>query len=113
IGFLRTANRIGKSVENGESSDRPNRFARSRSSLEDFLEKQPLRDRSRRLLIGFVEGFNAAQIECISAHALLRGQYGADDMEGHGAAPYQRRLLVARGRPGPGDTIPRRQSIIR
>jgi monoamine oxidase len=50
------------------------------SSFLDFLTTQRLRERTRQLAIGFVQGFDAAHPERISAHALLRGQVATDRM---------------------------------
>lgn len=51
-------------------------------SFRDFIEKQKCDQRTRQLLIGFVEGFDAAYTERISAHALLKAEHSAEKMEG-------------------------------
>ena len=51
-------------------------------SFRDFLNGQNLDERSRRMALGFVEGFDAAHPERISAHALLRAEEAAEEMEG-------------------------------
>jgi monoamine oxidase len=51
-------------------------------SFRAFLNEQNLSERDRRLAIGFVEGFNAADAERISAHALLRAEHASEQMDG-------------------------------
>jgi monoamine oxidase len=51
-------------------------------SFRDFLDRQRLDASSRQLVTGFVEGFDAAYTERISAHALLKAEHSADKMEG-------------------------------
>jgi monoamine oxidase len=51
-------------------------------SFREFLDAQKLDLFGRRLALGFVEGFNAADPDRISAHALLRAEYAAEQMEG-------------------------------
>lgn len=52
------------------------------SSFRDFLDREQLDARSRQLVTGFVEGFNAAHIDRIGAHALLKAEHSAEEMEG-------------------------------
>src|ERR1051326_4609858 len=49
-------------------------------SFREFLDAKKLDPRSRRLATGFVEGFDAADTERISAHALLRAQQASEQM---------------------------------
>jgi monoamine oxidase len=51
-------------------------------SFREFIEKQKCDERTRRLLCAFVEGFDAARTERISAHALLKSERSAEKMEG-------------------------------
>lgn len=51
-------------------------------SFREFIEKQKIPPRTRRLMSAFVEGFDAAYTERISAHALLRSEISAGKMEG-------------------------------
>jgi monoamine oxidase len=51
-------------------------------SFREFLDQQKPDARLRQLMIGFVEGFDAAHIERISAHALLKAEHSAEQMEG-------------------------------
>ena len=55
-------------------------------SFAEFLDKQKPDARLRRLATGFVEGFDAAYTDRISAHALLKGEYSAEQMEGDAQA---------------------------
>lgn len=55
-------------------------------SFRDFLATQKCDARTRRLLTGFVEGFNAAHAERIGAHALLKAEHSAEEMEGDSQA---------------------------
>lgn len=50
-------------------------------SFADFLANQRMRPHFRQRALSFVEGFNAARAERISAHALLRSQISAERME--------------------------------
>jgi monoamine oxidase len=66
----------------GDIMNRINPHAPDRS-FRDFLDQQqPLDARSRQLATGFVEGFNAAHIDRIGAHALLKAEHSAEEMEG-------------------------------
>ena len=51
-------------------------------SFKDFLNEQNYDERTRRLVTGFVEGFDAANTQRISAHALLKAEHSAEQMEG-------------------------------
>jgi monoamine oxidase len=51
-------------------------------SFREFIERQKLDERTRRLVSGFVEGFDAAHTERISAHALLKAEHSAGQMKG-------------------------------
>lgn len=51
-------------------------------SFREFLDQQQPDARLRGLLTGFVEGFDAAHTDRISAHALLEAEHSADEMEG-------------------------------
>ena len=51
-------------------------------SFQDFLETENVKEPLRGLAQGFAEGFDAAHAERISAHAMLRAQYSANQMEG-------------------------------
>src|SRR6185436_18899507 len=51
-------------------------------SFREFLDREEIRGRDRRLANGFVMGFHAARPERISAHALLRGEIAAEEMAG-------------------------------
>jgi monoamine oxidase len=51
-------------------------------SFEEFIERQKIDERTRRLMKGFVEGFDAARTERISAQALLKAEKSAEKMEG-------------------------------
>jgi monoamine oxidase len=51
-------------------------------SFKEFIERQKIDARTRRLMTGFVEGFDAARTERISAHALLKAEKSAEKMEG-------------------------------
>lgn len=51
-------------------------------SFRDFIEKQKCAERTRQLVSAFVEGFDAARTERISAHALLKSGRSAEKMEG-------------------------------
>lgn len=51
-------------------------------SFREFLDQQQPDTRLRRLMTGFVEGFDAAHTELISAHALLKAEHSAEQMEG-------------------------------
>ena len=52
------------------------------SSFAEFIAKQKVNDRTRRLLTMFVEGFDAARTERIGTHGLLKGERSAEKMEG-------------------------------
>jgi monoamine oxidase len=51
-------------------------------SFREFLDTQKVDAWSRRVALRFVEGFHAAHPDRISAHALLRAEYAAEQMEG-------------------------------
>lgn len=51
-------------------------------SFRDFLDRQRPEASLRQLVTGFVEGFDAAHTELISAHALLEAEHSAEQMEG-------------------------------
>jgi monoamine oxidase len=51
-------------------------------SFKEFIERQKCDDRTRRLMTAFVEGFDAARTERISAHALLKAERSAEKMDG-------------------------------
>ncbi len=51
-------------------------------SFKEFLDRQKCDERTRRLMTGFVEGFDAARTERISAHALLAAERAASEMSG-------------------------------
>jgi monoamine oxidase len=55
-------------------------------SFKEFIDRQKLDDRTRRLMIAFVEGFDAARTESISAQALLKAEKSAEKMEGDAQA---------------------------
>jgi monoamine oxidase len=51
-------------------------------SFKEFLDEQNCDERTRKLLNGFVEGFDAANTRRISAHALLKAELSAEQMAG-------------------------------
>ncbi len=51
-------------------------------SFQEFITKQKVNERTRRLLIMFVEGFDAARTDRIGVHGLLKGERSAEKMEG-------------------------------
>ena len=51
-------------------------------SFREFIDKFKCDQTTRRLVAGFVEGFDAAYTERISAHGLLKAEHSADQMEG-------------------------------
>ena len=51
-------------------------------SFEEFISRQKLDTRTRHLMLAFVQGFDAAHPELISAHALLKAERSAEKMEG-------------------------------
>jgi protoporphyrinogen oxidase len=55
-------------------------------SFRSFLDRQDLDERTRRMMLAFAEGFNAADSERLSAHALRRADYAAEQIDGCGAA---------------------------
>jgi monoamine oxidase len=55
-------------------------------SFEDFLERDDADERTRRMATAFVEGFDAAHPERISAHALLKAEHSAEQMNGDAQA---------------------------
>jgi monoamine oxidase len=67
--------RIGKIIERIEPRG-PDK------SFQDFLDQENFRERDRRLALGFVTGFHAADPRRISAHGLLRGEAAAERMDG-------------------------------
>lgn len=52
------------------------------SSFQDFLSKQPVDEEAKDMAISFVQGFDAAHVDRISAHALLRAEYAAEQING-------------------------------
>ncbi len=55
--------------------------AQDRSFLS-FLDQQFMKETDRRMMLAFVEGFNAADGARISAHSIRRAEYAAEQMEG-------------------------------
>jgi monoamine oxidase len=55
-------------------------------SFREFISSQKVDERTRKLINGFVEGFDAARTERISAHALLKAEHSAEQMEGDAQA---------------------------
>jgi monoamine oxidase len=55
-------------------------------SFKEFIETRKIDERTRRLVSAFVEGFDAARTERISAHALLKAERSAEKMEGEAQA---------------------------
>ena len=55
-------------------------------SFKDFIARQKCDARTRRLLTGFVEGFDAAHTERIGVHGLLKAERSAEKMEGDAQA---------------------------
>jgi monoamine oxidase len=55
-------------------------------SFKEFIDAQKIDERTRRLVSAFVEGFDAARTERISAHALLKAESSAEKMEGDAQA---------------------------
>jgi monoamine oxidase len=51
-------------------------------SFKEFLDRQKCDERTRQLMTAFVEGFDAARTERISAHALLAAERSAEKMSG-------------------------------
>ncbi|HEX3800314.1 MAG TPA: NAD(P)/FAD-dependent oxidoreductase [Verrucomicrobiae bacterium] len=51
-------------------------------AFDQFLATQNLDARTSQLVTGFVEGFDAAYPDRISAHSLLRAHFSADQMDG-------------------------------
>lgn len=47
-----------------------------------FLDRQGLDERTRRMMLAFAEGFNAADANRLSTHALLRAEYASEHMSG-------------------------------
>jgi monoamine oxidase len=52
------------------------------TSFLEFLNEQPLDERTRRMILAFAEGFHAAHTNRLSAHALRRAEYSAEQIEG-------------------------------
>jgi monoamine oxidase len=52
------------------------------SSFLEFLNQQGLDEQTRRMMLAFAEGFNAARADKLSAHGLRKAEYSADKMEG-------------------------------
>jgi len=52
------------------------------SSFLEFLNQQALDEQTRRMMLAFAEGFNAARADKLSAHGLRKAEYSADQMEG-------------------------------
>ena len=55
-------------------------------SFKEFLEHQKLSQQMKRLGSAFVEGFDAAHTDRISAHALLKAEHSAERMQGDAQA---------------------------
>jgi monoamine oxidase len=55
-------------------------------SFREFIDKQKLDERTRRLMLAFVQGFDAARPERISARALLAAERSAEKMSGDAQA---------------------------
>jgi monoamine oxidase len=55
-------------------------------SFKEFIDQQKIDERTRRLVMAFVEGFDAARTERISAHALLQSERSAEKMNGDAQA---------------------------
>jgi monoamine oxidase len=55
-------------------------------SFREFIDRQKCDERTRKMVTAFVEGFDAARTERISAHALLKAERSADQMEGESQA---------------------------
>ena len=51
-------------------------------SFKEFIERQKCDERTRRLMLMFVQGFDAAHPDRISAHALRAAERSAEKMEG-------------------------------
>ena len=51
-------------------------------SFAEFLAAERLNENIRRLARGFAEGFDAAYVDRISAHSMLRAQQASDQMDG-------------------------------
>jgi monoamine oxidase len=65
----------------GKITQRIDPRAKDTSFLE-FLETQRLDERTRRMMLAFAEGFNAAYADRLSAHSLRRAEYAAEQIEG-------------------------------
>jgi monoamine oxidase len=55
-------------------------------SFREFIDRQKLDARTQQLMLGFVQGFDAARPERISAHSLLKAERSAEKMEGEAQA---------------------------
>lgn len=51
-------------------------------AFSEFLASQELDERTRRMLLTFAEGFNAADANRLGAHGLRRANYASEQMEG-------------------------------
>jgi monoamine oxidase len=51
-------------------------------SFFSFLNQQTMDEPTRKMMLGFATGFNAAHADRISAHSLKRAEYSAEQMEG-------------------------------
>ncbi len=51
-------------------------------SIRSFMESQNLDARTRETMLAFAEGFNAADSDKLSAHALRRAEYSAEQING-------------------------------
>lgn len=60
-------------------------------SFEEFMSRQSMKESVRKMARGFAEGFDAAHIDRISSHALLRAEHAAEQMNG------SRQFRVSRG----------------
>src|SRR5581483_293462 len=57
-------------------------FHKQDQSFKEWLARQSLKQPDRQMAIDFVEGFDAAKADRISAHALRQAQQAADSMDG-------------------------------
>jgi monoamine oxidase len=55
-------------------------------SFKEFLDRQKCDERTRKLMTAFVEGFDAARTERISAHGLLAAERASEQMSGDAQA---------------------------
>jgi monoamine oxidase len=69
----------------GETMNRINPRAPD-CSFREFIDSQKLSERMRRLMLAFVQGFDAAHPERVSAQALLKAERSAEQMSGEAQA---------------------------